>query len=35
VNGELEGIVMEAVITYFKVLSWHLSGGTEKNHENP
>jgi hypothetical protein len=25
---------MVAVLAYFKVLSWHLSGETEENHEN-
>jgi hypothetical protein len=27
--------VEEAVVTYFKVLSKYLTGGTEENQENP
>lgn len=34
VNDDLEGMWKEAVIAYFKVLSWHLSGSTEENQEN-
>jgi hypothetical protein len=26
---------MEAVVTYYEVLSRHLPGGSEENHENP
>jgi hypothetical protein len=25
----------EAVVAYFKVLSWHSPRGTEKNHDKP
>jgi hypothetical protein len=32
---ELERIWKEAVLALFKVLSRHLSGGTEENHEEP
>jgi hypothetical protein len=32
---ELERIWKEAAMTYFKVLSWHLSGGTEENDDKP
>jgi hypothetical protein len=31
VNDELERIWKSAVTAYFKVLSWHSPGGTEKN----
>jgi hypothetical protein len=31
VNGELETIRKEAVMTYFNILSQHLLGGTEEN----
>jgi hypothetical protein len=34
-NNELEKIWKEVVLTYFKVLSWHLIEATEKNHEHP
>jgi hypothetical protein len=30
-NDELEWIWQEVVPAYFKVLSWHLPGGTKKN----
>jgi hypothetical protein len=33
-SDELERIRKEAVIIYFKVLSQHVSEGTEANHEN-
>jgi hypothetical protein len=33
--NELERIWKEAVMVYFKLLSWHLRGGTEENNENP
>jgi hypothetical protein len=33
VSDELERIWKEVVVAYFKVLSWHLPGGTEKNHK--
>jgi hypothetical protein len=32
-NNELERVWNEAVMALFKVLSRHLSGGTEENHE--
>jgi hypothetical protein len=35
VNTEFERIWKEAVVTYFVVLSRHLSGGVEENHEEP
>jgi hypothetical protein len=35
VNDELEKIWKEAVMAYFKVLSWHSPGGTEENHDKP
>jgi hypothetical protein len=31
---ELERVWKEMVMTYLKVLSQHLPGGTEENHEN-
>jgi hypothetical protein len=34
-NNELERIWQEAVVAYFKVLSWNLPRETEKNRENP
>jgi hypothetical protein len=34
VNDELERICKEADVAYFKVISRHLSGRTEVNHEN-
>jgi hypothetical protein len=34
VNGEPERMQKEAVVSQFKVLSLHLPGGTEENHEN-
>jgi hypothetical protein len=33
-NNELERMWKEAVMTYFKVLSQKMPGGTEGNHEN-
>jgi hypothetical protein len=33
--NELERIWKEKVVAWLKVLSRNLSGGTEKNHENP
>lgn len=33
VNNEFEGMWKEAVMVCFKVLSWDLPGGTEKNYE--
>jgi hypothetical protein len=32
-NNESQKIWKEAVVDYFKVLSWHLPGGTEENHK--
>jgi hypothetical protein len=32
-NNHLERIWKEVVMAYLKVLSWHLPGGTEENHE--
>jgi hypothetical protein len=29
------GVRKEAVVAYFKILSWHLPGGTEVNQEKP
>jgi hypothetical protein len=29
-NNELERMQKEVAVTYFKTLSWHLQGGTEK-----
>jgi hypothetical protein len=34
-NNELERICKEAVEAQFKILSWHLPGGTEESHEKP
>jgi hypothetical protein len=34
VNNESENILYKVAASQFKVLSWHLLGGTEKNHEN-
>jgi hypothetical protein len=34
-SRELESIWNEAVMAYFKVLSWHLLGETKENHEIP
>jgi hypothetical protein len=34
VNDELEKMLKEAVVVYFKALSQHFPGGTEENHEN-
>jgi hypothetical protein len=34
VNNELEMMWKEAVVAFFKLLSWNLPGGTEVNHEN-
>jgi hypothetical protein len=34
-NDKLEIMWKEVVVTYFKVLSWHLLGGMEKNHKKP
>jgi hypothetical protein len=34
-NTELERMWKEAVVTYFVVLSQHLSGGVEENDEEP
>jgi hypothetical protein len=34
-NDELKRICKEAIMTYFKVLSQHLSGGAEEKHESP
>jgi hypothetical protein len=34
-NDELESIWKDAVVACFKVLSQHLPGWTEKNHEKP
>jgi hypothetical protein len=34
VNDELENMLKEAVVVYFKALSQHFPGGTEENHEN-
>jgi hypothetical protein len=31
----LEGIKDEMVMSYFKILSWHLPERTEENHEIP
>jgi hypothetical protein len=31
--NKLERIWKEAAMAKFKVLSWHLPGGTEENHE--
>ena len=33
INDEFKYMWKEAVMAYFKVLSWHLNGGTEENHE--
>jgi hypothetical protein len=33
-NDELERIWKKAVLVYFKLLSQHLSGGTEEYHES-
>jgi hypothetical protein len=33
-NNKLESLWKEMVVTQFKVLSRHLFGGTEVNHEN-
>jgi hypothetical protein len=33
VNDDLESVWNEAAVSYFKVLFWHLTGGTEENHE--
>jgi hypothetical protein len=35
VNDELERMWKEAVVALFKVLSRHLPGGSEENHEKP
>jgi hypothetical protein len=34
-NNELERMCKEAVMTYFKVISWHSPRGTDENHEKP
>jgi hypothetical protein len=34
-NDELESIWKEAVMACFKILSWHILGGTEENSEIP
>jgi hypothetical protein len=33
-NNELERIWKEVVMVYFSILSLHLPGGVEENHEN-
>jgi hypothetical protein len=35
VNDELERIYKKAFVAYFRILSQHLSGGTEDNHKQP
>jgi hypothetical protein len=35
VNDDFKRVWKEAVVVYFKVLSWYLSGETEETHENP
>jgi hypothetical protein len=35
VLNELERLWKEAVVTYLNVLSWHLAGETEGNHDKP
>lgn len=32
--GELERIIDEMIMAYFKVLTWHLTCGTDKNDKN-
>jgi hypothetical protein len=32
-NNELEGMLKEATVAKFEVLSQHLPGGTKENHE--
>jgi hypothetical protein len=34
-NNELNGMLKEATLVKFEVLSQHLPGGTKENHENP
>jgi hypothetical protein len=34
-NNELERVWKEAIVTYFKILPRHLTGGTEENHGKP
>jgi hypothetical protein len=34
-NNEFETLSKEAFVAQFEALVWHLSGGTEVNHENP
>jgi hypothetical protein len=34
-NNELERTWKEAVMTYLKIMSQHVSGETEENHETP
>jgi hypothetical protein len=34
INNELESMWKEAIVSQIRVLSWHLCGGTEGNHEN-
>jgi hypothetical protein len=31
----LKGLEREVIVAYAEVLSWHLHGGTEENHEEP
>jgi len=35
INNEFKFMWKEAVTAYFKVLSQHLNGRTEENHEEP
>jgi hypothetical protein len=35
ISDELERMWKEDGIASFEILSWHLSGGTEKNHTRP
>jgi hypothetical protein len=34
-NNELERVRKEAVVAWFRMVSWHLSGGTDESNENP
>jgi hypothetical protein len=34
-NNELKSIRKEVVMAYFMILSQHLPGGTDENHEKP
>jgi hypothetical protein len=35
VNNELERVLKEVAMAYFKVLPQYLPAGIDKNHENP